>query len=95
MGGTMGQALQASASGFGNAVQAGINAYSKNSGAQRDADDAMLLEKRWEMMESMQDDMVDTFKGAHEDARELFRLALRIIQEHFELRSQAVQKLTS
>ena len=88
-------ALSASAQGWGSATTALGNAISKNSGAQRDADDAKLRVKRAEMQEAIFDDAIDTFKGAYEEAKEQYKLALRIIQEHFELKSQVIQKVTS
>lgn len=88
-------AWQASAQGWGSATTALGTAISKNSGYQRDADDAKLRSQRLEMQEAIFDDAVDTFKGSYEEAKEQMKLALRIIQEHFELQSQVVQKITS
>ena len=57
-------------------------------------DSAKLEAKRYEREEAILDDAIDSSKAQYEDAREQFKKALRIIQQHAERQSQITQKMT-
>jgi len=54
-----------------------------------------LEAKRYEMIEAVFDASIDSAKSTQEAARELFKLALRIVSEHAERQTQVAQKLSS
>lgn len=66
-----------------------------SNGGSYKADEAKLLRKRWEMMESIADSDIDEAKNNYEEAKEQFKLAMRIIAEHAERMTQVIQKITS
>jgi hypothetical protein len=90
-----GTAIQGASQAIGGAVTAAGQAYSKNMGAQREADEKKLEVKRLEREEAMIDQAVDTAKSNYEESRELFKNALKAISEHVERQTQVVQKITS
>jgi hypothetical protein len=49
---------------------------------------------RWEQQAEMMDQMVEEAQNNYEEAKELFKLALRILTEHYELQTQAIQTTT-
>ena len=67
---------------------------SKTDGPQRKADDKELEAIRWEMNAEMMEQMVEESQSSYEESKELFKLALRILTEHYELASQATQTYT-
>lgn len=89
------QVATATAAAAGQVVTAAGTAMSKNSGAQRDADEKKLEAKRYEREEAIYDDSIDSAKSSYEEAKEQFKLALRIMTEHMERQTQVVQKITS
>ena len=78
----------------GNVYKAYGDMESKNNGPRRDADDKELEAMRWEMNAEMMNQMVEESQSSYEESKELFKLALRILTEHYELQSQAVQTYT-
>lgn len=92
---TTGKALTSSAMALGQVVQKGGDMLSKTSGGQRDADEKKLETKRYERQEAIFDDALDSAKSSYEEAKEQFKLALRIMTEHMERQTQVVQKMTS
>lgn len=90
-----GAVVSAMGSSVGGVVQAYGTYASKTSGAQRDADEAKLKAKRWEREEAIMDDSIDEAKGNYEEAKEQFKLSLRILTEHMERQTQVIQKITS
>lgn len=79
----------------GGVVTAAGTYMSKNSGAEREADEKKLEAKRYEREEAIFDDAIDSAKSSYEEAKEQFKLALRIMTEHMERQTQVVQKMTS
>ncbi len=65
------------------------------SGSSYKEDEKELLGKRWEMLESIADSDIDEAKNNYEEAKEQLKLALRILKEHSERQTQAIQKITS
>ncbi len=59
------------------------------------SDEAKLQQKRWEEMEAIADAEIDEAKNNYEEAKEQFKLALRILNEHMERQTQVIQKITS
>lgn len=92
--GSAGSAISACASTVGTVYQSYANMDSKTDGAQRDADDKELEAMRWDMQAEMMDQMVEEAQSNYEESKELFKLALRILTEHYELQSQATQTFT-
>jgi hypothetical protein len=92
---SMSSALSSSAYSLGNVVSQAGNAYSKNMGAQREADDKRVQVKRLEREEAIIDQSIDSAKSNYEESRELFKTALKIISEHAERNTQVSQKITS
>ena len=70
------------------------NMSSKERGAAA-ADAKRLQQKAWEMMESIADSEIDEAKDNYEEAKEQFKLAMRILSEHMERQTQVIQKITS
>ena len=91
----VGMGIQAAAPALGQAVSATGNYISKAHGGQREADEQRLKSMRWEREEAMIDQMIEEARSAYEDAKEEFKLAMKIIAEHEERNSQVVQKVTS
>ena len=90
-----GQAIGSMATPLGSVAQKAGDWYSKSEGAQREADEQKLVAKRYERQEAIMDDAIDEAKGQYEEAKEQFKLAVRILQEHMERQTQVVQKITS
>jgi hypothetical protein len=74
--------------------QADVNMTSKGSGPQRRADEKKLQAMRWEQQSEMLDQVIEEASSNHEHAKELFKKALAIVTEHYELQTQATQTLT-
>jgi ElaB/YqjD/DUF883 family membrane-anchored ribosome-binding protein len=55
---------------------------------------ARLQAKMLELQESIFDENIDDAKANYEEAKEQFKLALRIMQEALERQSQVVNKIT-
>ncbi len=66
------------------------NALSQQSGAQKRASDAQLEQKRMEMQGKLYDELIEDAKGNYEECKELFKLALKVMQEHVERETQAI-----
>jgi len=66
----------------------------KEAGAAK-TDAERIQQKAWEMMESIADSDIDEAKNNYEEAKEQFKLAMRIIAEHMERQTQVIQKMTS
>jgi hypothetical protein len=79
---------------LGNVYKAYGDMASKKDGPQRKADDKELEATRWEMNAEMMEQMVEESQSSYEESKELFKLALRILTEHYELSSQATQTFT-
>lgn len=79
----------------GQLITAAGNALVKNIGAGREANEAQLKTKRHEMMEAIDDQAIESAKGNYEDAKEQFKLAMRVLQETSERMTQVIQKITS
>ena len=65
------------------------------SGGKHRADEAKLESKRWETMEGIADAEIDEAKNNYEEAKEQFKLAMRVLSEHMERMTQVTQKITS
>jgi hypothetical protein len=92
--GTYGPAISACASAAGQVYQSYSTMNSKTDGPQAEADDKELEAMRWELQAEMMDQMVEEAQSSYEESKELFKLALRILTEHYELQSQATQTYT-
>ena len=92
--GSAGSAISACASTVGSVYQSYANMESKTNGPQRDADDKELEAMRWDMQAEMMDQMVEEAQSNYEESKELFKLAMRILTEHYELQTQATQTFT-
>ena len=62
--------------------------------AQLSAQMARLQAKMHELQEAIFDESIDEAKANYNEAKEQFKLALRILQEHQERQSQVVKKIT-
>jgi len=87
-------AIISTASAISNVYKAYGDKESKVDGPQREANDKELEAMRWEMNAEMMEQMVEESQGSYEESKELFKLALRILSEHYELASQATQTFT-
>jgi len=67
----------------------------EGSGATRQVDEASLAQKRQEAMEGIADAAIDEAKSNYDEAKEQFKLALRIMSEHMDRMTQVTQKITS
>ncbi len=92
--GSTGSAISACASSVGTVYQSYATMESKTDGPQREADDKELEAMRWDMQAEMMDQMVEEAQSNYEESKELFKLALRILTEHYELQTQATQTYT-
>jgi hypothetical protein len=59
------------------------------------ADEARLTQKREEMQGGIADSAIDEAKSKVEEAKEQFKLEMRILSEHMERMTQVTQKITS
>jgi hypothetical protein len=91
----IGGGLSSAAGSLGTVAQKAFDYMSKTSGGLREADDQKLVAKRYERQEAVFDAAVDEAKSSYEEAKEQFKLALRVLQEHMERQTQVVQKITS
>jgi hypothetical protein len=71
---------------------AGLESHSDGTGK---ADEARVRSKRQEQMEGIADDAIDEAKANYEEAKEQFKLAMRVLSEHMERMTQVTQKITS
>lgn len=53
-----------------------------------------LQAKRWEANQQVADQSIEEAKAHYEESKEQFKSALRILREHMDRQSQAVQKIT-
>lgn len=81
-------------SALGTVYSTYATAESKNNGPQREADEAKLKAMRWEAQAEMMNQMVEEAQSNYEEAKELFKLALKILADHGELVTQATQTTT-
>jgi hypothetical protein len=88
------QAIISAANAVSNVYKSYGDMQSKQNGPAREADDKELEAMRWEMNAEMMDQMVEESQSNYEESKELFKLALRILTEHYELQSQATQTFT-
>lgn len=89
-----GAGLQAMGSSVGGAVTAFGNMQSKLSGGQAEADEKQIEAMKWQQQQEIMDMAVEEAKSSYEEAKELFKLALKIMSEHVERQSQVVQTIT-
>ncbi|MEE8408844.1 MAG: hypothetical protein V3T05_04505, partial [Myxococcota bacterium] len=89
-----GAGLQAMGGSLGGAVTSFGNMQSKAYGAQAEADDKQIEAMRWQQQQEIMDMAIEDAKSNYEEARELFKLALKIMSEHVERQSQVVQTIT-
>ncbi|MEZ4270284.1 MAG: hypothetical protein R3C68_02240 [Myxococcota bacterium] len=87
--------LGAASTGIGDVVRQSGNAYSKNVGNQREADDARLGARRTQYFAALVEEQSNRAQSDYDEARELLRLAFRIMVEIPERRSQEIQRATS
>lgn len=78
----------------GNVASSFGTMMSKTSGAQREADDAKVETMRHQMQQETFEQNVESAKASYDEARENFRLALKIIAEHGERQTQIVNTIT-
>ena len=67
----------------------------KTGESSRRTDDEKLQKKRAAMLETMFDDAIDEAKESHDEAKEQFKKALRLMAEHMSRMTQVTQKITS
>jgi hypothetical protein len=65
-------------------------ALNQSSGPQAEANKAQLEMKRKELEAQLFDELIEDSKGNYEEAKELFKLALKVLQEHSERETQAI-----
>ncbi|OGQ83433.1 MAG: hypothetical protein A2289_16450 [Deltaproteobacteria bacterium RIFOXYA12_FULL_58_15] len=92
--GSVGSAISTAASSVSSVYGSYKTMHSKTEGPQRKADDARLKGMRWDQEAEMMDQMVEEAQNNYDESKELFKLALRILGEHYELQSQATQSIT-
>jgi len=80
---------------LGGVAQAAGTAHAKNEGARRKADDKRVEKMRHDFIEAVHDQAIEESRSNYEEAKELFKLALKVMTEHMERESQVVQKITS
>ena len=68
----------------GKVVETGVNAVTKETGAQSNVDKKQLEEKMWDLAQMN----VDDANSNYEEAKELFKLAIRVLTEHCERQTQ-------
>lgn len=89
-----GNAMGGAVSAAGQAVQAGYKAYSVNDGDQAKANEARIRGMQHQKEQEMLQMGIDDAQASYDDAREQFRMALKIMSEHVERQSQVVQTVT-
>jgi hypothetical protein len=77
------------------AISRGLAGLGKVAEGARGADEARLAQKRHEMQEGIADSAIDEAKSSYDEAKEQFKLAMRILSEHMERMTQVTQKITS
>lgn len=83
----------ASAQAIGAVVSTSSEMHSKNWGAQAQADRMQIQEKIEQKEEEAMQMAVDEAQSSYDEARELFKQALRILIEHSERQSQIVESI--
>jgi hypothetical protein len=89
-----GQLTSGLAGGIGNVVTSFGNAQSHNGGPIARKNEAELREKNEQMTQEVMQMAVDEADSNYQEAKELMKLAFKIMGEHVELQSQAVQNIT-
>ncbi len=89
-----GAAGSAMASAVGDSVSKLGDALSWNGGPKERAAQEQLREKNHEMTQEIMQQAVDSSDANYQEAKELMKLAFKIMAEHVELQSQAVQTFT-
>jgi hypothetical protein len=80
---------------FANVVDKGMVLASHESGPVAEANKQRIEAKKQEAQEAIIDAQIEDAKGNYEGAKELFKLALRVILEMEELKTQTAQKLSN
>lgn len=84
--------------GMSQAVSTMVNKFgeyhSKAHGGQREADEKELEVMRHQLMQELMDQGIETAKSGYDEAREQFKLALKILDEHSERETQINANLT-
>jgi hypothetical protein len=65
-------------------------ALNKTIGPEAAANQAQIDQKRWEQQAQLFDEMIEDAKGRYDETKELFKLALKVMQEHVERETQAI-----
>jgi hypothetical protein len=65
-------------------------AVNKQWGPEAAANDALIAQKEWELRTQIFDEAIEDAKSNHEETKELFKMALKVMSEHVERESQAL-----
>jgi hypothetical protein len=82
------------ASAAANVYQAAQNQQDVNNGPQAEMNKQKVNQLRWQKMQEMDQMGIDDAQSNYEQARDLFKLALKILTDHYEQQTQAVQAIT-
>ncbi len=85
---------QAGAQGVGGSITAFQQAYGKSYGNQAEADAKQIESMRWQKEQDRLEMGVEDARANYDEAKELFKLALKIMNEHVERQTQVVQTIT-
>ncbi len=81
----------------GQAVGGAFNAYSqyasKMVGPQAVADQKQIEEKIWQKQQEIAQQSVEEAGSSYDEAKELFKLAIKILTEHAERQTQVVESI--
>lgn len=88
--GTLGAVLSAG----GKVVEAGYDAYSKNSGSQAEANKEKIRGMYAEKMQDVMQSAVDEAQSSYEEAKEQFKLALKILTDHADRESDIERRIS-
>lgn len=86
-------ALGSSATSLGTMINAAGNYITTAYGAKADANKADLLAKRWSKIAEMLDTSIEDKKANLDAAKEQFKAALKLIDDHYEQQTQVVSKI--
>ncbi len=91
---SVGMGNQAFGAAVGDVVTKFGEYHSKAHGGQREADEKRIEAMRHQMMQELMDQGIETAKTGYDEARELFKLALKILDEHSEREAQITANIT-
>lgn len=80
---------------IGGIIQAGVQWRSKVKGPQRDADEEQIKAMRWQQEQELLDQLIEEARSRKDEAKEIFRLAIKQMEEYRSRDTQIIQATAS